>query len=225
VKQLVAGLEKSLAGLKTDSAHDIGHLRRVHKNALDIASGEARGNTGADTTLLTAAAYLHDLVNMPKNHPERATASSLSAAAAAPILQNSGFDADQIRATCHAITAHSYSAKIRPETPEAKILQDADRLDALGAAGIARTFAVSGALDRPLFDPDDPFACNRPLDDTRFALDHWPVKLLRLPDLMNTATGKSLANRRCKIMYNFIDALADEIGHPAPTHTSRFFSG
>ncbi|MFA9353024.1 hydrolase, partial [Escherichia coli] len=76
------------------------------------------------------------------------------------------------------IEAHSFSAKIAPETLEAKIVQDADRLEALGAIGLARVFAVSGALGVALFDAEDPFARQRGLDDKQYALDHFQTKLL-----------------------------------------------
>ncbi|MGK7489577.1 HD domain-containing protein, partial [Salmonella enterica] len=75
------------------------------------------------------------------------------------------FPAEKLAGICHAIEAHSFSAKIAPTTPEAKIVQDADRLEALGAIGLARVFAVSGALGVALFDADDPFADRRPLND------------------------------------------------------------
>ncbi|STF26181.1 putative phosphohydrolase [Escherichia coli] len=83
--------------------------------------------------------------------------------------------------------------KSPPLTTEAKIVQDADRLEALGAIGLARVFAVSGALGVALFDGEDPFAQHRPLDDKRYALDHFQTKLLKLPQTMQTARGKQLA--------------------------------
>ncbi|SDO89323.1 uncharacterized protein SAMN05216196_11254 [Lutimaribacter pacificus] len=196
-------------GMAQDSAHDLAHLDRVWANAQAIAAGEG----GADMDVLCAAAYLHDLVNLPKDAPDRAQASTLSARAAGPHLQTLGFDAQRIAAAQHAIAAHSFSAGIAPETPEACILRDADRLDALGAIGIARAFAVSGALDRALYDPGDPFAATRAPDDQSFALDHWPAKLLRLPDGMTTATGRRLARARIATMLRFARDLADEIGH------------
>ena len=90
------------------------------------------------------------------------------------------FPAEKIEAVCHAIAAHSFSAQIAPLTTEAKIVQDADRLEALGAIGLARVFAVSGALGVALFDGEDPFAQHRPLDDKRYALDHCPDKVTEI---------------------------------------------
>ncbi|MEZ5674204.1 MAG: HD domain-containing protein [Thalassovita sp.] len=196
-----------------DAAHDLPHLDRVWENCRIIAA-----DMGGTSRPLLAAAYLHDLVNLPKNAPNRAQASALSAQAAVSHLQALGFPENEIAETTHAIAAHSFSAGIEPETDTARILRDADRLDALGAIGIARAFAVSGALNRPLYDADDPFARTRDANDTQFALDHWPLKLLRLPDDMQTETGRRIAQQRLATMHRFLTDLAAEIGTQAPTH-------
>lgn len=211
---LQASLQQALSGHidKTDTSHDLAHADRVWANAQSIAAGERCG----DLRILIAATYLHDLVSLPKNHPDRSKASAYSADAAAPILHDLSYDPNEIAQVQHAITAHSYSASIPPKTAEARILQDADRLDALGAIGIARTFAVSGALGRPIYDAADPFAQARTLDDGRYAIDHWPKKLLRLPDLMNTDTGKTQAHQRLNLMRAFLVQLAEELGVELP---------
>jgi len=198
-----------------DAAHDLAHLDRVWTTCQDIAE-----TLGVATRPLLAAAYLHDLVNLPKDAPNRADASRLSAEAAAPHLQALGFSPDEISETQHAIAAHSFSAGIEPVSDTARILRDADRLDALGAIGIARAFAVSGQLGRALYAPDDPFAAHRPPDDRTFSLDHWPLKLLRLPDDMLTQQGKEIARTRLATMHGFLDALAAEIGTKPPAHWS-----
>lgn len=196
--------------MATDPAHDLAHLDRVWVNAQAIADGRA------DLRVLMAASYLHDLVNLPKNDPDRHLASGHSADQAAPLLHELGFTPAEIDATQHAIAAHSFSAQIPPETPEAKILRDADRLDALGAVGIARTFAVAGALGRALYDASDPFAEHRPLDDLQFSIDHWRVKLLVLPDDMLTEKGRTLAQERANRMLRFLEEFAGEIGASIP---------
>lgn len=192
---------------QSDASHGIHHARRVKMNAAEIAQREGAG----DMRLLTAAAYLHDLVNVPKNSPLRASASRQSAEASAPILKELGFADDEISAITHIITAHSFSANISPETLEAKILQDADRLEALGALGIARTFYVAGQLSSELFHGDDPFAEQRPLDDARYAADHFQTKLLGLADTMQTTAGKEVAKERTQYMEGFLRQLAREI--------------
>jgi uncharacterized protein len=193
---------------QADAAHDIGHLRRVWAMARLIALDEP----DSDPDVLLAAAYLHDAVNLPKDSADRALASRLSAQAAAEYLAGSDFPAGKIPAVVHAIEAHSFSAGIAPETIDAKILQDADRLDALGAIGLARMFAVAGRMGAALFDPDDPLARRRPLDDKAFSLDHLEVKLFPVAEGMQTATGRRIAAERAEWMESFRSRLLSEIG-------------
>ncbi|WP_299661657.1 HD domain-containing protein [uncultured Ruegeria sp.] len=199
-----------LRRMQTDPAHDLAHLNRVWVNAQAIADEHT------NQRVLLAACYLHDLINLPKDDPERHLASKQSAAESEPILAEVGFSTTEIHATQHAIAAHSFSANIPPETPEARILRDADRLDALGAIGIARTFSVSGALGRALYDTTDPFGASRPMDDLHFSIDHWKVKLLRLPNEMLTEKGRALAQERAARMVRFLKDLSDEIDAPLP---------
>lgn len=211
---LIARLEAAFIdrGGGSDASHDIGHARRVMRSALDIAAAEG----GGDASVIIAAAYLHDWINLPKTHPDRARASQLSAEAAKPILATLGFDALRIDSVCHAIAAHSFSANIPPRTLEARALQDADRLEALGAIGIARTFSIAGKIGACLFNGEDPFARDRPLDDRRYALDHFALKLLGLPETMQTATGRTLAHERVGAMRDFLTSLARELGQDMP---------
>ena len=150
-------------------------------------------------------------VTLPKNSPERARASAMSAEAAAPILRELGLDSRQVENASHAITAHSFSANIPPETLEAKILQDADRIEALGAIGIARCFATTGVMGGGLFHGLDPFGLDRRLDDKAYAVDHFKIKLLNLPATMQTATGRKLAEDRANVLRDFLDQLATEL--------------
>ena len=191
----------------TDGAHDLGHLDRVWKSCRLIAMDEA-----ADLDILAAAAYFHDAVNLPKNSPDRARASRLRADLAVTELRATGFPEAKLAGLHHAILAHSFSANIPAETAEAKILQDADRLEALGAIGIARMFLISGQMGGGLFDAEDPMALNRPLDDRRFALDHIQVKLARIAETMQTATGRAIAAERLEWMESFRTRLLSEIG-------------
>lgn len=196
--------------MSRDSAHDLAHLDRVWLNVQKIAPAEA------NQTVLLGAAYLHDLVNLPKDSPNRSNASCMAAAEAGPILANFGLSESEVKATQHAIEAHSFSAGIPPETIEAQVLRDADRLDALGAIGVARTFAVAGALGQELYHPTDPFAEARELNDIRFSVDHWRVKLLSLPKGMITESGRELAQARVALMIRFLDDFATEIGAAVP---------
>ena len=191
-----------------DGAHDLGHLDRVWKNAQAIGLDEGP----VDWPVLEAAVWFHDLVNLPKNSPDRARASTLSAQAAMAFLAADGFPADKLPAVAHAIEAHSFSAGIPPTTPEARILQDADRLEALGALGLARMFLIAGQMGGGMVDMADPMALHRPLDDKAFALDHLQVKLLRLPESMQTRSGRLMAEERAEWMMSFRTRLLAEIG-------------
>jgi uncharacterized protein len=144
-----------------DGSHDRSHLLRVARNAIEIAGDEQ----GCDRAVLTAAIILHDCVAVEKNSPDRSRASRLAAVRARRILAEAGWLPARIDQTAHAIEAHSFSAGIAPATLEARIVQDADRLDAIGAIGIARCFYVAGRMGARLYDPADPTAANRKLDD------------------------------------------------------------
>lgn len=192
----------------SDGAHDLGHLDRVWKSCRLIALDEP----GADADVLAAAAYFHDAVNLPKDSPDRAQASRLSADLAVRELAAMGFDAGRMAAVHHAIAAHSFSAGIAPETIEARILQDADRLEALGAIGLARMFLIAGQMGGALFHAADPLAMERALDDRRYALDHLEVKLFPVAAAMQTATGRRMAEERAEWMESFRTRLLHEIG-------------
>lgn len=199
-------LKSSATAGQTDSAHDLAHIQRVVKNAELILKTEE-----ADIETVTAAAWLHDCVILPKNHPDRKKASLLAAEKATWFLKHTSFPESKIEQVAHAIEAHSFSAGVPAKTTEAKIVQDADRLDALGAIGIARCFLVGGSLNRALYHPDDPFCLQREPDDTEWNVDHFYEKLLKLPRTMNTLSAKIEALRRADFMKAFLDRLREEI--------------
>src|SRR5450830_732313 len=196
--QLVA-LAGKLAG--NDGAHDINHLHRVWHTARSLLTAHPQ----ADALVVQAACYLHDLVNLPKNDPQRHTASRQAAQLAYRHLETARFPADKLAAVVHAIEAHSFSAGIRPETIEAQIVQDADRLDALGAVGLARLFYTAGRMGTALAHADDPMALHRELDEKAYALDHIDTKLATLPGKMQTAAGRRLAEARMQALIAFRD--------------------
>ena len=197
-----------------DGSHDLGHFRRVWRTAQFINQEE--GGEG-DELVLLAAAMFHDLVALPKNHPERHLSSWLSAERTVELLGDGGvfaaFPGGSVEGVRHAVHAHSFSAKVEPVTVEAKILQDADRLEALGAIGLARVFYTAGQLGQPLFDGEDPLALRRAADDRRFSLDHFELKLLKLPGLMNTKTGREMAEERAAYLRDFLTRIAKEISY------------
>lgn len=190
-----------------DPSHDLEHVRRVVANATRLAWSEV-----ADLAVVLPAAWLHDCVTLPKDSPDRSRASQLAVETAVHFLQSSGYPAHYHGAIAHAIAAHSFSAGIPPQTLEAKVVQDADRLDAIGAIGIARCFAVGGALARALYAADDPFCQEREPDDKKATVDHFYTKLLKLVDTMQTAAGRHEAQARTRFMQTYLDQLAAEIG-------------
>lgn len=189
-----------------DPAHDWAHVGRVAATARKLAENE---NVNLECVL--AGVYCHDLINLPKDHPDRKNASTLSAKESEPFLIKVGFSTSEIEIIRKAIVEHSFSKGLKPSCLEAAIVQDADRLDALGAIGILRCAAVNTQMKSNFYDPFDPFAEDRELDDKKFMVDHYFVKLFRLPELMNTEKGKTLAKERVKYMEQFLSELKKEI--------------
>ncbi|WP_268799551.1 HD domain-containing protein [Pseudomonas huanghezhanensis] len=192
---------------RLDGSHDESHLHRVWMNVCAI-----RDKEGGDHEVLLAATLLHDCVSVEKNSKFRSSASRLAAAKASELLSEMGWSEERIAAVAHAIEAHSYSAAITPTTLEAKILQDADRLDALGLIGVARLFYVAGRMGSRLYDAADPLAANRPLDDKQFALDHFKNKIFGLSQGFQTQAGAELAQARHARAVRFVSELMEEVG-------------
>jgi uncharacterized protein len=189
-----------------DGSHDLAHILRVFRNAMRILA-----SAGGNARILAAAVLLHDCVAVEKSSPQRAQASALAAEKATGILAGLGWSPSDVSAVAHAVTAHSFSANIEPETIEAKILQDADRLDAIGMVGAGRCFYIGGRMSSALYDPFDPAGNNRPLDDRRYVIDHFQTKLFKLADGFKTDAGRALAAERDKRLRDFLDAFMDEI--------------
>lgn len=189
-----------------EPAHDFAHIMRVYQNAKILSKKEK-----VDSTLVLTAALLHDIVSFPKSDSRNKTASTKSAKYASKLLQKYPLTKTQIQIICDAIKDHSFSQNKIPNSLVGKILQDADRLDALGAIGIARVFAVSGSEKREFYNSDDPFCKKRTPDDTKWALDHFFRKLLKLEKMMNTKSAKIEAKRRTKILQQFLADIKKEI--------------
>jgi uncharacterized protein len=189
-----------------DAGHDWAHITRVVKSATAIAMAE-----GADLAIVIPAAYLHDIVNVPKNHPQRAIASELSAKKAVALLEKHGHQEGSLDKIYLAILEHSFSRGSSPSNLESACVQDADRLDAIGAIGILRCAIISSQMGSQLYDPADPLAQRRDLDDKKWMLDHYPVKLLKLKDTFNTDTAKLMAQKRHQFMLNFLAQFQTEI--------------
>jgi uncharacterized protein len=189
-----------------DPAHDILHVRRVAALARTISAAE-----GADPAVAVGAALLHELVNLPKNHPESARSGDLCADAAAELLAREGVEPGRAAAICACIRDHAFSKGVMPASLEARVLQDADRLDAIGAVGVARLFATCTAMRTPFYSEDDPMCRVREPEDRRFGLDHFFKKLLKLPGGLHTGTARALAEPRARLMLDYLAQFEQEL--------------
>lgn len=189
-----------------DAAHDFLHFQRVVNTAKKLCVGQK-----ANLNIVIPAAWLHDFVIVSKDDPLRSQASRLAATAAIEYLESIGYPATYFSGISHAIESHSFSANIPPETIEAKIVQDADRLDALGAIGIARCFITGGILNRPIYCADDPFCETRPPEDQQYTVDHFFQKLFLIADTLQTAAGRAEGERRKELMKEFMHHMKNEV--------------
>lgn len=190
-------------------AHDFAHVTRVVRTAETLARAER-----ADVEICVTAALLHELFNYPKGHPESHLSGERCAEEALVLLHADGWTEDRAEAVAYAIRVHPFSRGIVPTTLEAKILQDADRLDSIGAIGIARCFATTSEMQRPFYDPDDPFCEGRAPDDKQWGIDHFYRKLLRIPDVLHTDAARAIAHERVAFMQAFLSQLGREIPTP-----------
>ena len=193
--------------MASDPAHDISHVQRVVQNTISLT-----GAAGGIAEVTVPAAWLHDCVSVAKDSPLRKQASKLAADEAVRFLASIDYRPDLLDQIHHAIEAHSFSANLETKTLEAQIVQDADRLEAVGAIGIARCLLTGGTLHRPLYEPSDPFADKREADDGLYTLDHFFCKLLGLAETMKTEAGKAEAIERTKFMRVYLQQLRLEIG-------------
>ena len=189
-----------------DTAHDFDHIVRVFKNAQNICRKE-----NANEKLVLSAVLLHDVISYPKSDKRSKLSSIKSAEESKKILKKFNFTNEEIQIISDAIRDHSFSRNAIPATLEGKILQDADRLDAIGAIGIARVFAVGGSEKRPFYNIQDPFCKSRTPNDEIWTLDHFYRKLLKLESLMNTKSGKIEAKKRTRFLKDFLNELKKEI--------------
>lgn len=206
LEQIEARCERHLAGLDGDVAHDLEHIRRVVANAKHLAVAE-----GARLDVVVPAAWLHDCVAVPKDSPERSRASRMAATEATRLLRSWGTPEPLLPEVAHAIEAHSFSAGIPPATLEAGVLQDADRLDALGAVGLGRVLMLGAELGRPFYVPDDPFCERRMPNDLASSVDHFYTKLLGLAATFTTGAGRAAAERRTRTLQRFLNDLRHEL--------------
>jgi uncharacterized protein len=208
VKSWEVQFEKKISAIASaeDPAHDVLHFKRVVALAKKLCKSE-----NANEKVVVPAAWLHDLVIVPKNSPFRSQASRLSAEKAIEYLGSIGYPAEFFEEIAHAIAGHSFSANLEVKSIEAKIVQDADRLDGLGAIGVARCFATSGLMKRAFYSLEDPFCETREPDDQQFTVDHFFKKLFKTAETLKTISGRKEGRRRVEIMKSFLSSLKSEI--------------
>ncbi len=188
------------------SGHDYFHTLRVYKMATRIAEQE-----NANLIIVQLAALLHDVDDI-KLSPE----TSVNKDRAVDFLGKHGISEAMIKTICNIIGKVSFRGtdSITPETIEGKCVQDADRLDAMGAIGIARTFAYGGSHNRIIYDPEIKPTVNMNSDEYKnhisTSINHFYEKLFQLKDLMNTDTAKSIAKQREDYMRTYIAEFLDE---------------
>jgi uncharacterized protein len=199
-----------------DAAHDALHLRRVLANARAIADNETGSGASIRNDVVEAACWLHDLVQLPKGTGPAGEPARLSALSARQLLTDMSVHADTVDRIVHAIEAHSFSGGMKPATIEAAIVQDADRLDALGAVGIARLWVTAAMLGSQLYNATDPLGASRALDDRAYGFDHIERKLATLSSTMNTPSGRSEADRRSAYVLEYRAEFARELGGGVP---------
>ncbi len=192
-----------------DPAHDLLHVERVVACARSLAVSER-----ASLDVVIPAAWLHDFVVVPKDDPRRSQASRLSAVAAVEWLKSIGYPARFFEAIAHAIEAHSFSAAIECRTIEARVVQDADRLDGIGAIGLARLFVTAGLMRRALYSDDDPFCARREPDDSFFTIDHIYRKLFVVAESLKTDSGRAEGERRRRVVETYLEDLKRELPSP-----------
>lgn len=189
-----------------DPAHDLNHFKRVVTMAKKLCVQEA-----AKLEVVVPAAWLHDLVIVPKNSPLRSQASKMSAEKALEFLREINYPQEFHQEIAHAIEGHSFSANIEVTTVEAQIVQDADRLDGLGAIGLARCFATAGLMKRSFYQAEDPFCEYRNPDDQKYTIDHFYQKLFKTAETLKTRSGQIEGVSRVQYMKQYLEFLRSEI--------------
>ncbi len=179
-----------------DPAHDFLHVERVYRIAEKIGKQEK-----ADLSVLLPAVLLHD-VRKPV---------SKAIPIARKILRKLKFEKKRAERILHAIEAHSFSHGLDAESTEAEILQDSDRIDALGAIGVARCFTYGAIMGREFYSQNDMFCSKRRPDDRNYTLDHFFKKLLKLKSGLHTKSARKIAAKRHKFLLAFLRQIKSEV--------------
>jgi len=186
------------------SHHDKMHVERVYSLAVRIAIEE-----NSDLDVIKAAALLHDIARAMEDDGEIVDHAIEGAKIAEKILKEVDFPKEKISKVMNCITTHRFKNSFKAESVEAKILQDADRLDIIGAIGIARAFTRGGWSNMPIHDPS--FPPKEEYDgDSLTSVNHIYEKILKVKDTINTKTAKQIAKGRRKFVEQFLERLLEE---------------
>jgi uncharacterized protein len=186
-------------------SHDWHHIERVEKLAETLAEKE-----DADREVVKLAVLLHDIGRGKEDRGEIENHASWGAEKSGEILAEHSYSKETVEKVKHCIEAHRYSDDIEPETLEAKVLSDADNLDALGASGIARTFCYSGEHGRPVSDTEL-FPGEDDSESGETGLNHLTNKILTLKQRMYTDSGRKIAEERHDFVKDFVDQMTEEM--------------
>ena len=191
---------------KARGSHDWDHTERVLRLCLRIGRKEK-----ADLTVLEFAAVLHDIGRADEDRTNgRVCHAEAGARRAGAILEKHGLAAETIARVVHCIETHRYRKALRPETIEARVLFDADKLDSIGAVGIGRAFLFAGEVGARLHDQDIVVEKTRPYTRDDTAYREYLVKLRHLKDRLTTTEGKRIARERHAFMKAFFARLHKE---------------
>lgn len=200
-------IEQYMLSCAGDSAHDAEHIYRVLYNSLAIAKTE----TTVDYDILITACLLHDIGRPDQFANPKLCHAQVGADKAKVFLENLGMSPAFIESVCHCIRTHRFSNRLQPETLEAKILFDADKLDVTGALGIARTLEYQGKHDYPLYTVIDGHISDGADDTAPSFFQEYKRKLEKLYDGFYTREGKRLAVSKQTAAETFYHALYQEI--------------
>ena len=191
-----------------ESGHDFDHVLRVLALAERIGRAE-----GANLDTLRAAALLHDIARADEDEARGDDHALMAAERARAILLGRGASAEDVDAVTHAIAAHRFRTNAPPETLEAKILFDADKLDSIGAIGVARAYAISGVLNQRLWGPvlGEATATRNQRNSEHTAVAEFAVKLSKVRDRIHTAAARQIAAERHAYMVEFFARLEREV--------------
>jgi uncharacterized protein len=190
---------------KEGGSHAFDHTERVYNLALKLSK-----NKDVDLEVIQASALLHDIARLKEDNKEVECHAEHGAEMAENILKEMEFPSDKIKKVAYAIRVHRHRKGLKAETKEAEILQDADRLDALGAITVGRMFSTGGELNRPLYNPKIPLH-DKSINFYTSTIHGFYSRILKItPESFNTDEAKKIAKERYKFVEQFVDRFLKE---------------